>query len=77
MKNPTPYFEIPYPYEETRKQKIIEYTNELIEKFKKKWRQKEESRCKIKRGLTKEFKPWIIEYNNERKMINILKNAKK
>ncbi|MFC1782712.1 B12-binding domain-containing radical SAM protein [Planctomycetota bacterium] len=33
MKNPTPYFEIPYPYGETQKQEVIAYTNELIEEF--------------------------------------------
>jgi len=36
MLNPTPYFEIPYPYGETKKQEIISYTNELIEYFNKK-----------------------------------------
>ena len=33
MENPTPYFEIPYPYGETKKQEIIEYTNKLIKEF--------------------------------------------
>lgn len=36
MLNPTPYYEIPYPYGETKKQEIISYTNQLIERFKKK-----------------------------------------
>jgi hypothetical protein len=33
MLNPTPYYEIPYPYGETKKHEIISYTNELIEHF--------------------------------------------
>ncbi|MEK6823597.1 MAG: radical SAM protein [Nanoarchaeota archaeon] len=36
MENPTPYFEIPYPYGETKKQEVIDYMNSLIEKFNKK-----------------------------------------
>ncbi|MDD5679111.1 MAG: radical SAM protein [Kiritimatiellae bacterium] len=35
MLNPTPYYEIPYPYGETKKQEIISYTNELIQYFNK------------------------------------------
>jgi len=34
MRRPTPYFEIPYPYGEKRKQEVITYANELIENFK-------------------------------------------
>ncbi|MBU2639915.1 MAG: B12-binding domain-containing radical SAM protein [Nanoarchaeota archaeon] len=34
MKNPTPYFEIPYPYGEEKKKEIIEYVNGLIKEFK-------------------------------------------
>ncbi len=34
MKNPTPYFEIPYPYGERRRKEIIEYVNNIIEEFK-------------------------------------------
>jgi len=34
MQNPTPYFEIPYPYGETKKQELIAYTDELTEHFK-------------------------------------------
>jgi len=33
MKNPTPDFEIPFPYEETRKQEVIESLNFLIGEF--------------------------------------------
>lgn len=34
MENPTPYFEIPYPYGETKKQELIAYTDELTKQFK-------------------------------------------
>lgn len=34
MKNPTPYYEIPYPYGKEKKQEIIRYVNGLIEEFK-------------------------------------------
>ena len=33
MENPTPSYEIPYPYGETQKQEVIAYTNELIDEF--------------------------------------------
>ncbi len=36
LKSPTPYFEIPYPYGESKKNEIIDYTNRLIEEFKQK-----------------------------------------
>jgi len=35
MENPTPYFEIPYPYGEEKKQEVIDYVNDLIKEFKK------------------------------------------
>lgn len=35
MFNPSPYFEIPYPYGETKKKEIISFIDELIEHFKK------------------------------------------
>lgn len=34
MKNPTPYFQIPYPYGEERKREVLEYTAKIIEEFK-------------------------------------------
>ncbi len=34
MKNPTPYYEIPYPYGEEKKKEIIKYVNNLIKEFK-------------------------------------------
>lgn len=36
FKNPTPYYEIPYPYGEEKKEEVIAYTNSLIEEFKQK-----------------------------------------
>jgi anaerobic magnesium-protoporphyrin IX monomethyl ester cyclase len=34
MKHPTPYFEIPYPYGEKRKEEVLSYTKEIINEFK-------------------------------------------
>ena len=34
MKKPTPYFQIPYPYGEERKKKVLDYTAKIIEEFK-------------------------------------------
>ncbi len=48
LENPTPYFEIPYPFEETRKKETISYTNELIDKFKNKLKELEEQNTQPK-----------------------------
>lgn len=36
MRDPIPYYEIPYPYGETRKDEVMAFTDELIETFKSK-----------------------------------------
>jgi hypothetical protein len=33
MKNPTPDFEIPYPYGEGKKQEVFSFYEEIIEEF--------------------------------------------
>lgn len=50
MKNPTPYFEIPYPFGETKKWETIDYANELINQFRPKPQNQDNET--IKRGIT-------------------------